>query len=200
MNKLTTLRKSVEKSANETRSHVERLRTEIRSLQEERDWLETGPLPKQEAIDLVIAYIDDQAGQFDVQALLGGAVYAGREINQELARLFQSEARLQGYSANAPLGPMLCHFFPEQIKERLTADIQAMNYQEGPPAAERAALIADLDRRIHVLEVEEEAVIEVAEEAGIEILRRPDCNPAIVLQLEVIEEETPDKPHEEAMI
>ena len=203
MKSTATLQKSIQKTTTDFRSHVDSLRGEIAALQEECSWLETGPLPPMEVIDLIHAHIDGLADQFDIQGKLGGATFAGRNLRDELKPLFAvsgniSNARSTGGVvtgfADTNAGPTLAHFFGDQLKATLAKDVESMDYQAGPPAAERADLIADLDTRIYDLETQEESLIEAAESSGIEILRQPNCNAAIVLDFRIIEEEMLDEP------
>lgn len=195
--KASSLHKTIHKATSDVSNAISSLRDEIMALREEREWLETGPLPKSEFIERICSSIDLASESFDSQPPIASALHADRNGNHELSYLFRINGTTNGYATgnvahgdiNANIGPMLCFFFGDQIKEKLLTTVEKMDYQEGPPDAERAALIANIDMRIHDLEVEEESIIETAESVGIEIMRRPDCNPAIVLGLEVIEKD-----------
>ena len=207
MKSLSTVQKSIAKATGDIRGHVDQLRVEILALREERDWLKSGPLPPMEVVDLINSYVDDQADQFDIQAKIGGATLAGRDLRESLSALFATGGQLtNGYATNgiatgfvdSDIGPLLCHFFSDTIKATLAADIEGMDYQAGPPQAERRDLIETLTAKIYDLEVQEETLIEAAEESGITILRRIDCSAAIVLSFEVVETEALDPPKYEA--
>ncbi len=69
----------------------------------------------------------------------------------------------------------------DTLRERLAAELGRLDYQPGPPAAERLALLESLEQQLRELELREEALIVQAEESGLSIDRREGCSPEIVL-------------------
>lgn len=81
---------------------------------------------------------------------------------------------------------MLCRLFPDQIEAVILEELDrtyADGEPEGPPRAERPAIVEEIDARIFALEVREEQAIRRAAAAGIVIERRPDADPSAVLGL-----------------
>lgn len=183
-------------------AEVSRIRTVLEEAQEEREWLQSAMLPPDEAKQRLEAYVDEQAATLDCSAV-ASAVFADRSLAQELQRLFtftrQAVAvplhdNASTVEVSVELAPMLCRLAPDLVKAMLTSQLEALDYTAGPPAAERPAMIEELDQRIDQLERAEEELITESELAGFDIPRREDCRPEVVLGLEVVEEEYHDEP------
>ena len=69
-----------------------------------------------------------------------------------------------------------------EIKASLGRKIADMNLEPGPPKADRAGMIADINERVATLEAAEEALIIEASAVGQIIARRADISPAVVLE------------------
>ena len=84
-------------------------------------------------------------------------------------------------SAHAPWAPsttmewgFVALFFGDQLKGRFAELARSIEYTPGPPAAERAAVVAQLARELAELESQEEALVDQAAEAGVVIAHRPE--------------------------
>lgn len=174
-------------AADQVRAEADALRERIESLKVEREGLQRGYLPKPECIERTHQMVDSYAGRFEAQ----GVEY---HLSEQLrpcgapghSGLFKYEINsVSGfdYRQTLDLGGLLCFCMGDTIKAKLAETIKAMEFDEGPPAAERPELIKALDKQILDLERKEEALIREAEAAGIKLLRHPDANPAVVLEL-----------------
>jgi hypothetical protein len=194
------LQADIAKAVAQFRADVEGIRQQIYALKEDLDWLQDGPLAKEDAIAHMETYIDSLADGYDAQYGLSGAVY-GRGT-ADLERMLAMPGRISA-GAQAIGGVvigmvdvgakhLLAFLFGDILKTRFREALEKRD-NWGPPKDKRAEMVCDTKARLHALEVEEEALIEAAEEAGVEIVRRDDCDPAVVLGLEVTEVERPVK-------
>jgi hypothetical protein len=138
-------------------SRIEKLRGEIRALQQQIGELQSATLPPAEIREAVAAWLDDQAKAMGIAAF-GELVTPG------------------GLQTSLPFSAdrLLLHLFRNEIQERLTKHLNAANAAPGLPAAKRQKEIAKLIERRRELEVQEELAILAAEDAtGEAILRRP---------------------------
>ena len=179
------------KPTNKYADRLETVRHERDGLLARIDQIKSAPLPLDEAISRVEAFIADHSlipglesffcpyetnnRLLTVETIPDTApVYV---VNDVLARPPRSSVNLAG---------VLCRFFGETIKKTLVDAVteESKHYPPGIPILERPALIQDLQAKIHALEIEEEALILEAESAGIALYRRPDVNPKLVLMVE----------------
>lgn len=153
---------------------LDAVRAEISSMQDELKWLTAARLPKAEAAQRIPAIVDLLAAGFD-------------PVVPQLAEIGAPPVKTIERWLNPPAdhaGTLLCWLFRDQIEARLLAALDAADYVPGPPAADRPALIKDLQKRLHVLEVNEEALVESAEAAGVEVGRRADVDWSVVLDFD----------------
>lgn len=68
----------------------------------------------------------------------------------------------------------LCGLFPELVKAQLHAAVRALPYEAGPAEADRARVVAKLERELQELEQTEEAAIDEAAAAGVVIAHRSE--------------------------
>lgn len=141
---------------------VARLRAQIEKLAVEIRDLEEGMPPKEDALTAVDAHIEREAAKVTVRpnAFIGDA-----------------DTAVSAYPESAHA--YACKFFPDAIRERLRAEVEALYQGE--------VTITD-DRKKERLEVQqldlerqEESLIREAAAAGKNIPRRSDANPAITL-------------------
>ena len=133
------------------------------------------------------------------------------ELRAEIVHLEEDRATTKGASVprdealdliaettepNGDVAAALCWFFPELVREKLTAEIDRLLKEHPPGLAteDRPAALAEIDAAIRKLGVEEEQIITEAESAGIELERRAAADPAIVLTVTELEGQPPPKP------
>jgi hypothetical protein len=82
---------------------------------------------------------------------------------------------------------LVARYCPERIREDALAWYRRNVKPERVLSGDgRKQKLAELDRAIFALELQEEALIELCEAQGIEVLRRPDANPLAVLGIEPV--------------
>lgn len=141
---------------------VARVRAQIEKLADDIRELRDGMPPKEAALAAVDAHIQREAAKVTIRpnALLGGggdAVSAYPESPHAYA----------------------CMFFPDVIRNRLYAEVEAV-YQGAVTIAD-ARKLERLEAQLLELERQEESLIRDAATAGKNIPRRSDANPAITL-------------------
>lgn len=159
-------------------ARLEAVRARVSQTQAEIEALPAQPLPVADAIARLDAWIAAKSELFDHgtaarafatdRALLGGVLAAQGVKTAESA-------------VTTDLAPVLCALFGTEIRERLSAAIQAQTRAAGPSLAERPATLAALRAELERLEREEERIIRDSESAGEPLARRPDASPAVVL-------------------
>lgn len=156
---------------------VEKIRGAINALQEEVVWIETAPPPKADLIDKLNRWVDQLAGESDsVRHLLAS----------DKSDLFKVATKTDygGYGRSVELAPLLCELFADSIKNTLGKKIEQLDYEAGPPLAERPRLLEQNTMQIKQLELAEESLIVEAEKVGVPIPRRADLSPEIFLEVD----------------
>lgn len=160
------------------------LRQRVQETKDEIEWIGSAPPLKDEAIKRVDAAVDCAASKFDFS---GSArdLLDGNGIGDLLKVTSNAQVVVDdGFGVakvSQDLGPMLAWLLTDALKMRLCTAIEELNYEAGPPADERPALLAGARERLHSLEAEEENLISDAENAGMDVQRRADADPAIIL-------------------
>jgi len=175
---VTKLKTTLEKTTAEALQQLNLLQDKIRKINDEIYWLDSAPMPLEDAIINIDGFIKKNS-----QAKEVGEFFHAIERG-ETARLFESHSSPDGYGIN--VAPILCVLFPELIRNKLIelATEAAAGIESGPPLAEREQLKVALLKTRQTLEIEEEAVISSAEEMGFTgFYRRADCDPEIVLMM-----------------
>jgi hypothetical protein len=166
------------------------LREKITDTQARLEAATAADVPRDEFIARVNSWIDAQQREFDERAVYQvSALRLARPEPQNVA-ILQGTVRGAGSAsldvvAFADMGPLIAGLFGAELKARLAALIDATDYPEGPPTADRAHLQLTLRNELDALELREETLIVEAEAAGLTIHRRPDCRPEIVLSLKL---------------
>ena len=109
------------------------------------------------------------------------------KLNRQNTMVLPESNRIAG-SGTVNIADVLVPLFGSTLQRSLhdMAKNEAGHIESGPPLADRPQLEADLKKRKYVLEVEEEELICQAEELRMDgFYRRSDCNPDIVLMMEV---------------
>jgi len=162
------------------REQIRAEREAISALQADRDELENGYLPFTDIQKNISTWLDRQSAAFTGEYLLNPILRNnGRPID---CNLLEVGTRPGAYAHNVDLAPLLAFLFADEIKTRLAEFVQTLDVPDGPPAADRPALIKKLDAKIRVHEIREEQLIVEAENAGINVLRHPDASPAVILE------------------
>ena len=157
---------------NQMLTKVQKIRSQINELDDERFWLENSVLPPDELFQRISGIIDDMGGKFSTN-------WNGFDSTS----LTASGRILTGLDATATdLGPVLCALLGPEIKSNLKAKIHDSNYEAGPPQKDRPSLLSDIDKRISTLEQQEEKIICEAESVGQTIPRRDDISPSVILE------------------
>lgn len=141
---------------------VARVRAQIEKLADEIRDLSDGMPPKEEALAAVDAHIEREAAKVTIRpsAFTGGAGPAASAYPE---------------SAHA----YACKFFPDAIRERLRAEVEALYQGEVTITDDRTQERLEAQRL--ELERQEESLIREAAAAGKNIPRRSDANPEITL-------------------
>ncbi|MBE0437672.1 MAG: hypothetical protein IBX56_17945 [Methylomicrobium sp.] len=153
-------------------SDLNKVRSAIDALKEERAWLETAPANKEDLIKKFNAQVDRISSESRVIGRLfadmepfGAMVRTGSEHHQEV-----------------DLGPVLCDLFGDTIKAAVAKKIDALDYEPGPPIEDRPKLLKVNAAQLKELEIAEENLICEGEKIGITVPRRPDVDPAVFLE------------------
>lgn len=141
---------------------VARARAQIQKLTDEIREIRDGMPPKEEALAAVDAHIQREAAKVTIRpsACIGG----GGEVVSAYPESPHAYA---------------CMFFPDVIRNRLCAEVEAV-YQGAVTIAD-ARKQERLEAQLLELERQEESLIRDAATAGKNIPRRSDANPAITL-------------------
>ncbi|MBE0437778.1 MAG: hypothetical protein IBX56_18490, partial [Methylomicrobium sp.] len=130
-------------------SDLDKVRSAIDSLREEREWLETAPANKADLIKKFNAQVDRISGESRVISRLfadmdpfSAMVRTGSEHHNEI-----------------DLGPILCDLFSDTIKAAVAKKIDALDYTAGAPMTERPELLAINAEQLRELEIAEENLI-----------------------------------------
>ncbi|MBS7243181.1 MAG: hypothetical protein KIG98_02385 [Comamonas sp.] len=167
---------------------INKLREQIQQVNEELNWLDGAPLPKDEFKARVVAWVDHMASSLkDAEGSL--ASFRRPDVDSRNSKMLNISSRIHvhggEHSTVAPfevsLAPQLAWLFGDQIKEVLLTKVDAMDYVPGLPMAERPERRKQLLQNRRVLEEKEEALICESEEAQLPVFRREDADPAVVL-------------------
>ena len=163
---------------------VTEIHAELADVRAERDTLASVRCNCEEGRAVVAAWVEGMAAEGaaalrrDLEAVAGTGAFPGGSLKVR-----------PDYGKD--LAPLLVALIgPKAITRALSEHLDAL--PDVPPAAERAALIAELDARADALEREEERLICESEDTPTPIMRRPDCRPEIVLALVPRVAATPD--------
>lgn len=141
---------------------VARLRAQIEKLVDEIRELSDGMPPKEEALAAIDTHIEREAAKVTIwpNAFIGDA---GTSVS--------------AYPESAHA--YACKFFPDAIRERLRAEVEALYQGEVTITDDRKK--ERLEAQQLELERQEESLIREAAAAGKNVPRRSDANPAITL-------------------
>ncbi len=158
-------------------SKLEKIRAEIAALVDERDEVESAPVPREEVAAHIAAMID---------APNSGTLINGRiDLEPRPGGLLTGNFRSSGLSELLDRPGILRALFPSAIQEYLLRcyDAQLGDAKPGLPAPQRRKRLTEIAGEIFRLETDEEGVIEQLEAEGADILRRGDADPRAQLGL-----------------
>jgi hypothetical protein len=151
------------------------------------DSFDDAPLPKSEWKARALSWVDTIAERFEADAFHGiNALRAAAPVpggkTQLLADVVTSSISGTAHPVGADLAPALGWLLCDQLKTKLAEVIDARDYDEGPPLAERPQRKAELERQLHASEIKEEQTLRKLETAtGTQHVRRADARPELVL-------------------
>lgn len=140
----------------------------IESLRQQRDALDTAPLPKSDLVQQLDVYVDAQLAVFDGNLRRALERIANRpNLNlQELAQGFPLLTMMDG--AGAIDERLVVALLGAGAKKRCAAVVAAMDWPTaGPPASERAALREQLDAQIAAAQASLDEVDKALGEMGV---------------------------------
>jgi hypothetical protein len=152
---------------------VDRVRTEFYAVRNQIAEIKAAPLPFAEVKASIEAQVKNMAeGGVPTVSVANGTTRV--QWPGDAARF--SDSNLAHWRA-------LCWMHTQPIVDFLTAQAEASIGTSGIPYAERAPRIAELERRLPPLELQEEALIEAAAAEDIIIPRRGDASPMAILMM-----------------
>jgi hypothetical protein len=151
------------------------------------DSFDDAPLPKSEWKARALGWVDTIAERFEADAFHGinvlrsaAPVPGGK--TQLLADVVTSPQSGTARPVGADLAPALGWLLRDQLKDKLAEVIDARDYDEGPPRAERPQRKAELERQLLAAEIKEEMTLRKLETAtGAQQIRRATARPELVL-------------------
>lgn len=165
---------------------VSKLRIEIDRLRDEIEWVSTGLVPPEELKARATKHCQAMVQSFDAPRRLMSLAHP-QAGGAEIQTMFRASSNVivGGVSVASVnidgIGPMLAWSMGDALEQRMCAEIDRLDYRPGPPMAERPARLAELKDALRKLEQQEEKVICGAQVDGIIISRRPDADPAVIL-------------------
>jgi len=169
------------------RDQIEQLRADIAKLREQAEWLKNAPLCIAEAKARADVYVNGLAAVGISDRI--GCFFSNDSTASDLMSLQKNvfsigdgEGPVCGM-VTIDIAPIIGSLLPDLLRARLhdLIDEHADLMDCGPPAEERRAELADVERKLFDAEHQEEKLIVEAESEGIDIARRRDADPAAVL-------------------
>lgn len=147
---------------------VEQTRALISALKDEIASLQYPALCPNEIDERVSSEVSRLASYFDPESL-GWPLATGRSLLLEPI-------------APEKILPLLAWLFPVELRDRLLHAAKPLA-TGAVPVEQRAPKIRELEDRLHVLEVQEEALIVALEASGTKVDRRQGADPTIFLEM-----------------
>lgn len=158
--------------------HVSGLRKNKETLLRKREDIALAPGTKEDVIAMFHGYIDDQARRYP--ALLRVAIETtlayGRDPQKgpgggpQLSVLNIARENLQSAAGMPDFERAMFYVFRSGIKKAVSDAINEMEWpREALPLADRAAALADIDKKIAAIEADEKELNSAAVEAGVRI-------------------------------
>lgn len=167
---------AIRKTIADLGEQVRKLHDEREHLQRQREDMESLPLAKADLLTLLDDWVDRQAASFPERLATGCAFY----LRNPLAELPKSKEQgkplaVLGATSNpadipgvGTLESSLFFVLGGAIKQGLRPAVEAMDLgEEGPPRAERLAMLEAIDARINALDDQERELREQAAQSGL---------------------------------
>lgn len=170
--------------AAKARKRLQQLQTKITDALTRRDTIEGAALTADEAKAQINDWIERQRHEFDSSAatLVAQAMSPDRKID------FSPFSFIHTPGMERDLTPMFAGLFGEQMREAMFERIDQRAPENALSAEDRAVKLAEVDAELDKLGRDEEAAIAGLEAAGETIHRRPDADPALILDTREVED------------
>ncbi len=163
---------------------LDALRAEIAGAWDEFAWTSDSPLPKDEVKQRLTQAGKTLAEKFNLNLARLANPQAGEHELREILSLQETvviHAAPGVAGVRVDMSGILFAAFGGDLLKHLGKQVDALDYVAGPPAKDRSARLAALRETLRDLEQREENLIVHAEGCGVYLARRPDADPAVVL-------------------
>lgn len=167
----------LKKGIADIQKQVSSLQEKIELFKRERDDLLALPLPQEDVANALAESVDELADGFveKLQNVVFNVHRLDRHPNLSAASTLQMATRENFSKADLGVGlAFLCCMDPDKLKTAIHQNVMRLNWPEkvGPPRAERAARLTEINNEITTLETEEQAILKTAKDSGISIAQR----------------------------
>jgi hypothetical protein len=160
---------------------VSKIRAQNRAVRDERERVDRALHPREEVVAQLRRRILEKGAAWDVPT----GVLLGNDTMELPLALPVHRGHGEGLSREQQFESMIAAVMGDQLEAALVARLEPLYEGAGLVlgADERAARLAELDRKLWDLECDEEAAIRDAEARGLILPRRGDADPRAVLGL-----------------
>ena len=138
------------------------------------------PLPLDEAQQRACDWVDAKAAAADMRRRC--TAFCAPAPSLDMDQLLSADAsELRKHDIQADLGPVLAWLFPEQLKERLCAELEANPPTDALPMADREPERQRLEAELARLQAAEEIACRELEDSGQAVDRRDDADVSVIL-------------------
>ena len=156
------------------------LRDQIAAASDALARLPDRPLPLDEAQQRACDWVDAKAAAADMRRRC--TAFCAPAPSLDMDQLLSADAsELRKHDIQADLGPVLAWLFPEQLKQRLCAELEQHPPEDALPAAERGPERQRLEAELHRLQAVEEIACRELEADGHHVDRRDDADVSVLL-------------------
>lgn len=170
---------SLKKATATVKTQVNTLREDLERLRREREFLETAPLPRSEVKRLLAEWIDQARAKYPkgLAIAIRHVMFSPNDtIGNRPVQLLTILPNTQTPDRVQQLSLLWC--FADQIKQGINSAVDAMDWPEaGPPRAERASKLAELNDEIEKLEQQLADFIRDAALAGLDLTQAAPSKP-----------------------
>lgn len=164
---LADLKRKVASTTASVESELMDLRARIGAKEREVTNAENAPLPPAEVIDAFARWVDETAAHESRENGYGLILGFGRPPGHT------SNRQPFDYNTEVRWG-FACLFFGDVLKASFARLVRATEYQAGPAAAERGAVVARLTEELHLIEAAEEEIVDHMRAGGLTVAHRPE--------------------------
>lgn len=170
-NLIATFRTKLAEATTNARLEIDAIRATITGLQRRLEIVTNGPLPAADVRVKIRACVDASAQYFVREHQAHGILFGSEGLARPDIQAQRFSSRVGG---TAMSWDALCVADRKRAVAHLEALIAGVDYEAGPPLAERPALLAQLTRELQELEAAEEQAVDEAVAAGVSIEHRPE--------------------------